>query len=212
MVITPDFLWLHIPKMGGTSFRVMCMKIQNYTLYNPVADTDFKGNNLINKHQHLNADLSRRIKKHFDVDTDNLKIVMNLRPLPEWVISHTCFMKINYGHVYDNADIKKGLLSSKYYTATADTILKQYNYQKVDYWMRTNNLNNDFLDFIKNFKQLSEEENESIKKVGKALYNRHYQRNIYQWYTLDEIENLYANNPIYTELERKLYGKLAHEK
>ena len=82
MIIAKDFIWLHIPKTGGSHVRAMFSKFpeiiidQQYGLEMNSLEPDYKHDTIA----------SRASKA--DLSTDGKQVIANIRRLPNFIISH----------------------------------------------------------------------------------------------------------------------------
>jgi hypothetical protein len=86
---------------------------------------------------------------------------------------------------------------------TADDYARKFSTPKVDHWIRTEHLAED----------LSAAFELGLDAVRKALTRKNetglaYVKSLSFWFTDEELSSLYAANPIWTQIEKEVYGSL----
>jgi hypothetical protein len=79
---------------------------------------------------------------------------------------------------------------------------------EVDRWLRAEEIAEDFLAFIAEFTDLTDEMKEQVRDVGRVNVNT-YERSLESWFTAEQIRELYASNPLWAQVEERVYGDLA---
>jgi hypothetical protein len=74
-------------------------------------------------------------------------------------------------------------------------------------WMRLEMIVDDFLAFISEFGPVSDEQRRLVRELGPANEGS-YDRDLSHWFTADHLDLMYRSNPVWAELERRLYGGL----
>jgi hypothetical protein len=75
---------------------------------------------------------------------------------------------------------------------------------KIDKWLRLEFLREDFLSFISQFTDVSEEKKAQIFDHPR-VHESHFDQEIGHWFSDDQVRRLYDNNPRWHEIERELY-------
>ncbi len=211
MIISKDYIIAHIPKTGGHALSLMLSKHPKFKFK---FDFDFIKNHAIKKKE-------RNIHKKFsEIYIENQKLVAVIRRLPSWIMAMQFHQSVHYKLNYKKRSTKRfrnrsyskesqdwskynGFLGSATMTASStfpDFILKSYleiPKDKKIHWLRQEYL-------AKNISKLL---GIKVKSVNK-LHGYNYDHNISKFFFKEEIKRLYNNNPIWAELEERIYGNL----
>ena len=183
MVIGERFVWAHFPKAAGDAtlglFRVFPEVI-------------------------VRADDVESADKHacFPAVEDELVdrlLVMNIRPLPEWVVSYAYHVGKQSGRGRDPETIRQIMREVE-----PDGKLQGFcgnGRFTVDRWIRTDHLADDFLEFIATVTEVSRRAHRRVQRAGRANVAR-YDHDWDAWYTPEDIDRLYAANPFWASIER----------
>ena len=80
---------------------------------------------------------------------------------------------------------------------------------RIDRWLRAESLTEDFLGFISELTEVTEEQRQQVHYLGPV--NTHdYDKDLASWFGPNLIERMYEANPIWAELEREIYGDTYH--
>ena len=79
---------------------------------------------------------------------------------------------------------------------------------EVDRWLRTEHIVDDFLAFASEFVDMPEELCDRIRGIGRINFNV-YTRSLDDWFTADQVRELYDSNPRWRDVEERVYGGLA---
>lgn len=223
MIIAKNFIWLHIPKTGGDITRELFFEInkgKNFIL-------KYEPSNRQEKHIYY-----KDLQNKFPELIKNKTIICNFRKLPNWMLSWYMEIKIwglglwlkdsrlnNYlknsldkGWIFEerNKEIEFEILNKlrfpyKSFIYFPDYFYEKYNIQNCEI-IRLESLKEDFIYVTKDLLDLTVSDINKIKQYKFKIKMPHsYNHNIYNFFTEEEINLLYANNPNWTNLERKLY-------
>lgn len=202
MIIGKSFVWLHFPKCAGTTTTFVLLK--NFEGDSSIA-FDETGHGDPVWHETV-EERERRVNISFG-DKD---VLANIRRLPEYVVS-----KIHFSERL-NPDLhhsKEHLLTGQFmeadgYNNCADNLLKHYNAEKVSHWIRTENLQDDFISVFGLYLDLT---GKDLSALSDKKNSTEYTKDLRKSYSRDEMMGLYKNNPLWSELERRVYGNLLYE-
>jgi len=199
MIKSNDFIWGHIPKTGGDITWALFMLFPE----------------MINFAHHP----CHYKEKHGPLKITNKDVILNFRRLPQWLLSQA--------HQYHA--IKRAIPSTPPIKGMADKYVKNrktgiihttdigdswieyvLNGNKITHWMRVEHIEKDFIEVMSNYIKITDDHKEIIKKI---LYDKnirlkpeqHYNRNIYEWFTEAEIQEMYDKNPEWKKIESELY-------
>ena len=203
MVIGERFVWAHIPKTGGDSTKSMFDVISKSILYADKAIDNTKHDSFIKKQEYVNIDLSQK------------KRIANIRRLPHYILSFS-----QHYHKHNNQpllikNIKQGKIywlepwsSTGFKLKNIDeSIMKYYNVENIDLWIRIEHLAEDFIKILSDFEDINENQKIEIKAIRKNT-NNDYNKNITNWFNKKDLEILYQLCPVWAEIEKKQYGSL----
>ena len=197
MIYNDNFIWVHLGKTGGDSTR---------KLFNIVNKGDLK---IIpeedpNKHTSVYEILEL---------TKARTVLLNVRPLDEWALSHVNHQKRYYGVDSDDV-IKKGKIRFKTgVVMTPDEQLKkfyidEFEGEKVDYlFIKTNDLVNTFIDNVSKVYDLTNEDIHNIKSLS-INKNGEIGKRVKEVWTKDIIDTFYSVNPLWVKLVNEVYGSI----
>jgi hypothetical protein len=80
----------------------------------------------------------------------------------------------------------------------------------VDRWLRVEFLADDFLAFVTEFGEVSQEQRRAITDLARihGSATQGYDHRIEHWFTPEQVQAVYERNPVWAGLERRLYGSL----
>jgi hypothetical protein len=79
---------------------------------------------------------------------------------------------------------------------------------QIDRWIRMEQLVDDFIAFISDLTDLSDEDREKIA-ASEPVNALEYDHEIAHWFTPEQVRRLYRNNPLWASVEERVYGDLA---
>jgi hypothetical protein len=195
MVIGERFAWAHLPKTGGTATVELFQLFPELIVHGDFEDTNEK---------HTRFD--ERPK-----EVEGKQLAMNIRRLPFWVLSRAQHVS-RWGRFPEYEPIPM---------ATADELAESDHPEErlrlftdggrfqIERWIRMEHLVDDFLAFVSQFTDVSDERRAAARKVPQL--NAHdYDHNVAAWFTPAQIERMYERNPSWAAFERELYGGLYH--
>jgi len=208
MIVSDKFVWCHIGKAAGTTTSCMFYIIKDAIDHNiDMNEQGFLKHDSIKKRVTFYNDKKSKYTEEY---LNTLDKILNIRRLPNYIMSIA-----NHGNKYHNFDINKKLLLNGYYNnhknSHVDEILKFYIEDKEPtYWLRTENINKDFINVIKNYYNLNCNVIKRLLKIKRNV-NKDYNKDIFNYFTSNEIMQLYRNAPLWSYYERKVYGNLLYE-
>lgn len=211
MVIGKHFVWGHMGKTGGDSVHKMfaCLP-QKYIEY---------------------ADDTRKPDKHFSfakreadmgIDLSNSrKRILNIRRLPSWALSYGYHKLHRQGVPFDREKLLQGILAVRVRQiakddgtiemitdyAHIDQILQNQMCGRVDYWIRTEYLAQDFISIVSQFIPISWWRRLRIKITHRNT-NSKYDKDLSKHFNKQDLEQLYAACPFWTKIEKQCYGDI----
>ena len=193
MVVSERFVWAHIPKTGGNATATMLAHVPRLIV---MAD------HLQDHAKHLSLDLRRG-------SIEGKTLVANIRRLPAWALSYARHLE-RHGQWPDYEPVAlhpPGVVAA---AGTADGWLDEVvGGYTIDVWIRQEHLADDLVRFLRETAGLTDAEEESIRSVGLVNSPRPRIRRLpspERFFTPDQIDTLYASNPRWAELERRVYG------
>jgi hypothetical protein len=192
VVIGDKFVWAHFPKTAGDSTLALFGFFPELTRFADPVDS--------------NAKHSRFEQR--DDQLDGKVLAMNLRRLPAWELSYRMHRD---RHFTEQDGGKLPLLADEMAASTsADGKLTRFlghGRYRIDHWLRSEHLADDFLDFVSRFATVSRRQRWRVSR-SKTLNRNHYEHDLRSWFSGDQLKELYANNPVWSEIERQTYGNL----
>ena len=152
MVIGRDFAWAHLPKTGGDATLAMFRLFPDLIEFADPDDTN-------DKHAQFHA-RAQQIRGKL--------LVMNFRRLPSWVLSRAQHVA-RRGLYPDYQPQPMGTADELAESSFPDSRIVLYTGEgrfHPDRWLRMETLAEDFLDFISDFRALSDDERERVRAIG----------------------------------------------
>jgi hypothetical protein len=195
MIVSQRFVWAHIPKTGGDATAAMIARVPRLVL---LADHP------LDNAKHLPFAERRG-------SIDGKLLVANMRRLPAWALSHARHVE-RYGAFPDYRPAGRQEPDEVAARSAADELLESIVGDfEVDRWIRQEHLTEDLVGLLREVAGLTPEEEDAIRSVGRVNDQRSLVQRIRppspeRFFTTEQIEALYASNPRWAEIERRVYG------
>jgi hypothetical protein len=195
LIIGERFIWLHLPKTGGTSASRLFAEL---AIPSVVADDQ----SLDSKHESIEARLP-----DWDQGQNSKAIYITLRRLPQWLLSDWHHKKLKMGLDIPFEPVKSGL----FYSLRLGGI-----WVAADYWMRYFHV--DHCSGVIRLEHLEDDVREKIVPLLPAdtpplrfpKDNANcYSRKLSDYFRSSDIERIYATNPFWQQQELQAYGHTA---
>jgi len=197
MVIGQDFAWSHMPKTAGDAtlalFRLLPSK---HILFFDSDDSNDKHAPFGDRHE----------------DVQGKALALNIRRLPSWILSYTQHQATR-GEYPDYRPVPMSSPMEMAKSRVPDNLLAMYTgnwHYHIDYWLRMEHLQEDFLQFMRQFAPLSDKSVERIQAHPKVNM-QHYDHEIADWFSRAQIIMMYENNPRWAQIEKAVFGALIEE-
>lgn len=204
MIIAPNWIWLHFPKCAGSAAEKLLRSV--YGSDRSVVFDDVGPGKPVIWHQTI----AQRRQQDPSFDPGGRRVVANIRRLPNWLLSRVHFEVQRSGA--EGAVPRQALLRGDFLQrrkpsdekptklVNADRPLAAFAAEVTD-WVRSEQMVAD-LSRILGFEASTIGNREQKVNVGRI----EYVRDLAFWFTPGELEGLYENNPVWADLERKVYG------
>lgn len=213
MIITPELVWTHLAKTGGSVVHRIFELIGDERAHlDPMTGiwSDYR------RHEPF---WLRSEKEGYDVTEGRIKI-LSIRRLPSWILSMSEFKSATEGFGFSKEEMIKGIFryekrnmvngsfvnDGNYELATADQALEFYKPENIDIWWRQENLVNDVTETLSKYYSISPGMKSKMLTFSENL--NHYNRNIGERFSGAEMEQLYHSCPVWTKFEHLVYGNL----
>jgi hypothetical protein len=196
MVIGERFAWSHLPKTGGDATLELFRIFPGLILHADPADSQ-------DKHTHFDARES---------EVGGKVLAMNIRRLPTWLLSRA-HHATRRGRYPDYKPLPMESPREMAESTLPDQRLSEFTGGGrfgIDRWIRMESLTEDFLAFISEFTDPSEEERARVVDLGRVNVLQ-YDHEIEHWFDEEQIREMYRRNPIWAGVERKRFGNLLAE-
>ena len=192
MVIGERFAWAHLPKTGGDTTVAL------FKLFGELQLQIDSGNTNV-KHTFFPDRRDQVAGKH---------LAMNIRRLPAWVLSRAQH-KTREGLWPEYRQLPMDSPRQMVEECTiADRRLHQFKGPfEIDTWMRLEHLRTDFVAFISGFVEIDDERRRLIFDLP-AVDVAEYDKRWSNWFTDEQLAEMYDRNPTWAALEELLYGGL----
>ncbi len=193
MIIGEQFVWGHLPKTGGDATECLFRLFPGLVMY-----ADGPGTN--DKHASFHARRDQTLGK---------ALALNIRRLPSWMLSYA-HHKASRGLYPEYRPLPMNTAEQMAESSVADATLSALTHEHtyhVDRWLRMEFLSSDFLIFISSFTDVSPEQVRLIQ--GSPQVNAtSYTHEISEWFSSEQLTQMYANNPAWAHIENGEYGSL----
>jgi hypothetical protein len=191
MVIGERFAWVHLPKTGGTATLELFKLFPELIVLGDFEDTNAKHTLFTEREDQVR----------------DKRLVMNIRRLPLWTLSRAQHVA-RWGVHPDYEPIPMASADELADSDFPDNRLELFagaGRLEIDTWLRMEHLVEDFLDFISDYANVTEQHRAAAGRL--PMMNSHdYDHELVKWFTADQIDRMYARNPTWEALERRLYG------
>jgi hypothetical protein len=191
MVIGDRLAWAHLPKTGGDATALMLAAVPGLVEFADPADSNDKHMPFFGRE----ADVSGKL------------LVMNIRRLPAWTLSGA-HHKAAHGVHPEYRPLSLQSPDEMSSTTDADDLLRwmtDHGRFAVDRWLRAEALEQDVLALLSEIGFLTPAVRERVAAVGRVNVGR-YPGGVEGVFTDEQITRLYALNPGWGEIERRVYG------
>jgi hypothetical protein len=201
MVVGPDWIWLHVPKCGGTS--VTALLRENYK-DDPTVIFDKAPHihPLSGKRVHIHQNTVDRMEVDPTFDPTGKRIVAHFRRLPEWIVSRIHFEAARPPHLVAPRDM---MVEGRFFqnsggVSWADRMIAKFALSGIDTWVPIERMHEGLEAFL----------GRPLTPLTAVLNKNRidYIRDTRFWFTKAELETLYHANPRWSEIERGVYGDL----
>jgi hypothetical protein len=191
MVIGERFAWGHLPKTGGEATRSMFDLFPGLILF-----ADPRGT----------AEVHMTFRERTG-EIEGKVLAMNIRRLPAWILSREQH-KARWGLAPDRVptpmDSPEEMAASSFPDDRLETFLEHGAF-RIDRWLRMERLADDFLAFISEFTDVPPDVRARVLEIGQVNAGE-YDHQLRSWFTDEQVERLYSNNPTWAAVEREVYG------
>ncbi|WP_147405719.1 hypothetical protein [Cereibacter sphaeroides] len=204
VIVAKDWIWLHVPKCGGTSTEKMLHEIYEN---DPSVVFDPVGPKLpVIWHESVQT----RQKKNPAFSAEGRKVIGNIRRLPYWLLSRVHFEVQRNGDagLVTRAQLRDGKFRGRAgpggkpgKLASADDMITNFA-PDVTHWMRTENLMEDMA------RTFPLPPGVALKEIRENSGKLSYVKDVKFWFTRAELLNLYKKNPVWAQIEQSVYGNL----
>lgn len=191
MVVGQDFVWGHLPKAAGDATLHLFRIFPELVTFADDEATNEKHTPFRDRPQQVRG--RRR--------------VLNLRRLPDWTLSYTLH-KASRGLHPSYRPLPMDSPEQMAAGTAPDRLLEAFGHDRIDTWLRVESLVEDFLSFVSGLTEVDAERRRlahGLRRVNALEYDRE----VRHWFTADQLERLYAANPLWRATELEVYGRLA---
>jgi hypothetical protein len=196
MVIGEKFAWGHIGKTGGDATAIF------FSCFEDELRMHIDGSGDPTKHDYF---------QDRGISDENRILILNIRRLPSLILS-----QIYHWNQQDSINFVDDVLlngwklpNEQVLRTIGDVSIRGYKANfKISRWFRCEYLMDDFADFIIDYVPYSREKIiDKIKSVYTKPYAQ-YDTDLASYWTLEDIEKMYENNPLWANIEKEVYGNL----
>jgi hypothetical protein len=140
-------------------------------------------------------------------DLSNRELVLTIRRLPEFVLSqlHHRLMDGRLSELPAPERICQDYMGDFYIRLYTDE-----GRLKIDHWLRSEEIRADLMAYLMRHFDLSEEQKACLS-TAPTKPRLAYRHEVEAFLQPAEVQELYCHNPLWTDIERQVYGRLWHE-
>lgn len=192
MIIGERFIWLHLPKTGGTSTSRLFADLG-------IPSVSADDQSLDSKHESIEARLP-----DWEFGAESRPVFITLRHLPQWLLSDWHHKRLKMGLDLPFEPVKSGL----FYSLRLGGV-----WVAADYWMRYFRIEQ--CSGVLRLEHLEADVQQKITPLlpaqtpplvfPKDNVNR-YSRDLANYFRSSDLKRIYASNPIWHQQEQQAYG------
>jgi hypothetical protein len=198
MIVGEDFVWMHFPKCAGhTIDRALQVLRGRRDVAFDVAEAGWHDS------------IQDRADRRGGFDPAGKTIICGFRRLPHWLLSrvHYDASRPPYRMVSRQMLCQGQFYEEDGVVQSAEAYVKHYRPSRVDRWVRTEHLDEDFQ---RHFGDILDSQlaRAAVRRLAKVFNGTriNYVRSLDFYFTSEELDGLYAANPTWAALEARLYG------
>jgi hypothetical protein len=201
MIVGKQFVWLHFPKSGGHAVdqALKAALKGNEAAFDP---PDYVG---------WHDSIEDRRRRDSSNQLAGKTLISGFRRLPYWMLSRIHYEAARPPYLAASRDmLRRGeFFHQNGQIGRADEYIVHYDAARISRWVRTEHLAQDFLEHFGAILGPGVA-GAAIRKVRRIVNGAqlNYIRDLGFYFTPDELSGLYEANPLWAELERRLYGGL----
>jgi hypothetical protein len=191
VVIGRRFAWAHLPKTGGDATQAMLTAVPGLVLFADPPEAEDKHTPFFAREDQVTGKL----------------LVMNIRRLPAWTLS-AAHHRAAHGVYPDYRPLPLQTAEEMAAQTDPDDLLRwmtDHDRLPVARWLRAESLEDDVLSLLDELGQLTSRTARRVRAVGR-VNEGNYAREPAAWFTAEQVSRLYARNPVWAAVERRLYG------
>ncbi len=197
MIITSKLAWYHLPKTAGTTTEKLFRASGIPLLWNDPQDSPVKH---LPPYEH---------PRTLDLPLHECQHVVNFRRLPSWLLSnyHHKIKKMRLDIPFD--PVAKGFFWRDRIGEwlPADWWLERFSVNENWSILRVEHIKQDFLDCLTLNQPINCFSSLRVHFVPSMNQNS-YKKNLSEWFSLSDLNQLYETNPRWATLEKHVYGRL----
>lgn len=201
MIVGRNFVWMHFPKTGG---HAVAAAIRDAGRGRDDVVFDVPG---ADDHRWHDSIEERRLTER-SFDPRGKRVISGIRRLPWWVLSRIHYEAARPPH---RCATRQMLCRGQFYERDgsvnhADAQVGRLRGQAIYGWVRLEHLTEDFIDQFEDL--LGPRVRSAAHKLRKVVNatTLDYVKSLDFYFTAAELDGLYAANPIWAEMEAKVYG------
>ena len=191
MVIGRRFAWAHLPKTAGDATASMLRAVPGLVEFADPRDSEDKHLPFFARERELAGKL----------------LVMNIRRLPAWALSGAQH-KARHGTYPTYLPSPLESFDEMTSRTDADDLLRwmtDHGRLRVARWLRTEHLEEDVIALLDELGELTPAAEPAVRAVGRVNAGA-YPHELVDELTVGQVARLYTLNPVWTSIERRVYG------
>jgi hypothetical protein len=194
MVIGERFAWGHLQKTGGDATWELFRMFPGVVVFADPRNIEAKHASFVERADQVRGKL----------------LVSNIRRLPAWTLSWAQH-RARLAKRPNGSPVPMNSPRQMVEVPRADMrleILTGDGAFPVERWLRMEHLAEDFADFLAEVTEVTTEDRERIASFSR-VNTLDYDHEVANWFTAEQVKQLYLNNPTWAGVERQVYGDVA---
>lgn len=230
MIVGQRFVWEHMPKTAGDATATMFGMLPDLVQYADELDSLTKHEPYAKRPEAAEFERSgprqrvvnirrlpawmfsvaQHVHRHYGLPFDESDVRQGRVNVPQFRVMPKLYLSLmpKLRRIGPLRFLLNKILTRGFVHESPDDFLKRYDAETVDHWLRQEHLVEDFLKFARRMGEVSHEQEDAIRSLGFVNKNA-YKKRWQDFFSREDLANLYGANPLWERIEREVYGDTA---